>query len=155
MNYKFLNRATIFPLIASSTGLALLLWNVYPLAATQEAGQPRAKTFVAIDTKVPLADLKPMSELAIPGKRAISSASKDFYSNDVRVGVFEGEPGIARVTDWPHDEFITLIFGEVVITDAAGTTRIFRGGDSFVLPKGFTGTYEIKTKMREIYVFGP
>jgi uncharacterized cupin superfamily protein len=132
--------------------LALVTWQ----APSNGLETPtKGASFIVVNSKVPLNSFRPLSELAIPGRPSIVMSSNEFYSNDLRVGVFEGRPGIAKVTNWPHDEFITLILGDVVITDAAGKRQSFHSGDSFVLPRGFNGTYEAKTNMREIYVFGP
>lgn len=50
------------------------------------------------------------------------------------------------------DEFCFLLEGEVRLTDQSGQSRTFKAGDSFLVPKSFTGTWENLTEVRKIYV---
>lgn len=45
------------------------------------------------------------------------------------------------LSDWPIDEFIYLLEGQVELTDAQGNVRTFSKSEAFILPKGFTGTW--------------
>lgn len=42
-----------------------------------------------------------------------------------------------------RDEFCTIVSGHVRLTGEDGTTRTFRAGDSFLIPNGFRGTWEV------------
>ena len=69
-----------------------------------------------------------------------------------RVALWESEAGVLKSEAYPVDEFIYVLEGEVVTTDADGTRREFRAGDAFVLPRGWAGTWDMKTRFRKIIV---
>lgn len=66
-------------------------------------------------------------------------------------GVWECSPGIVAMSDWPYDEFCILLSGRVVITPMAGVAQDYAQGDAFVIPKGFTGTWDIRETVRKYY----
>jgi hypothetical protein len=77
--------------------------------------------------------------------------------------LFRGEELIAEVYEddalkmaisepFPHDEFILVLNGELILTDAAGVERTYAAGDSLVLPKGFTGIWHASANFRELVV---
>lgn len=49
----------------------------------------------------------------------------------------------------PCDEFVHVLDGALILTDAAGQAHEFRKGDSLLIPKGFTGTWETRANFRE------
>lgn len=70
-------------------------------------------------------------------------------------GVWEGRPGAWRVAYTEH-EFCHLLAGVVVVRDDGGGERTFRAGDTFVMPAGFTGTWEVVEAARKLYaIFEP
>jgi uncharacterized cupin superfamily protein len=69
-----------------------------------------------------------------------------------RVAFWESEAGALRSRDYPKDEFIYVLEGTVVTTDANGTQREFHAGDAFVLPKGWAGLWDMKTHFKKIIV---
>jgi uncharacterized cupin superfamily protein len=69
-----------------------------------------------------------------------------------RVAFWESEAGVLRSFNYPMDEFIYVLEGNVVTTDADGTRHEFRVGDTFVLPKGWVGTWDMKTHFKKIIV---
>ena len=46
-----------------------------------------------------------------------------------------------RLSDWPVDEFMYFLEGQVEITNEDGSSRIYGPGDAIVMPKGFNGTW--------------
>lgn len=66
-------------------------------------------------------------------------------------GVWQCTPGIIAMSDWPYDEFCVLLAGRVVITPQDGQAREYRQGDAFVIPKGFTGTWDVQETIRKYY----
>jgi uncharacterized cupin superfamily protein len=66
-------------------------------------------------------------------------------------GIWQGEPGRWRVR-YTEEEYCEVLAGASVITDAAGTSRTVRAGDRFVIPAGFTGTWEVLETTRKVYV---
>lgn len=66
-------------------------------------------------------------------------------------GVWQCTPGVVRMSRWPYNEFCVLLSGRVVITPDGGEPREHRAGDAFVIPHGFTGTWEIRETVRKYY----
>jgi uncharacterized cupin superfamily protein len=58
-----------------------------------------------------------------------------------------------RVSEpFAHDEFIYILSGELVLTDASGAESQYVAGDSLVVPKGFTGVWHMRGNFRELVV---
>lgn len=66
-------------------------------------------------------------------------------------GVWQCTPGIVAMADWPYDELCVLLAGRVVITPQGGAPTEYRQGDAFAIPKGFTGTWDIRETIRKYY----
>lgn len=109
------------------------------------------KEITRVEPAIALEDFKPLTVFAAPGKAVPAAASHETYkgADGLRVGVWEGEPGTLQLTDYPFDEFCLIVAGELVVTGTGGKPLIFRAGDSFIIPKGFSGTWEMKTKVRK------
>jgi uncharacterized cupin superfamily protein len=92
-----------------------------------------------------------------PQERIIAGESihrnKRFYEGDITVGIYESEPLTLRIDDFPIDEFVTVISGKLVLTVAGEEPQHFEAGDSALIPKGFTGTWEMQGNYRELFVF--
>jgi uncharacterized cupin superfamily protein len=58
------------------------------------------------------------------------------------VGVWRSEPGAWRIR-YTEDEYCELLEGVSVVTDAGGRATTLRAGDTFVIPRGFEGTWEV------------
>jgi uncharacterized cupin superfamily protein len=69
-----------------------------------------------------------------------------------KVALWESEPGALQAQNYPMDEFIFVLEGHLVTTDADGTRREFHAGDTFVLPKGWAGTWDMKTRFKKLLV---
>ena len=65
-------------------------------------------------------------------------------------GVWESTVG-----KWPirytENEFCAILEGKVVLTDDSGRSETFAQGDSFVIPSGFTGTWETVEPVKKWY----
>jgi uncharacterized cupin superfamily protein len=55
-------------------------------------------------------------------------------------------------SDQPYDEFVYVLQGSCVLTAKGGQPRTFEVGDFFIVPKGFTGTWEVRGNYRELIV---
>ncbi len=66
-------------------------------------------------------------------------------------GFWASQPSRDEV-NYTEDEFCQILEGVVHLTDAAGHTEIYRAGDSFVIPRGFTGIWETVEAVRKFYV---
>src|SRR5262245_30564866 len=70
-------------------------------------------------------------------------------------GVWAATRGAWRVRYSEH-EFCHLLSGRVAITGETGERQEFGTGDSFVIPSGFTGTWEVLEDCRKLYaIFEP
>ena len=64
-------------------------------------------------------------------------------SGEYACGVWEGEPGTIPLASYPVDEFCTILAGHVTLVGANGTRQTFERGMSFVVPVGFSGSWEM------------
>lgn len=69
-----------------------------------------------------------------------------------KVGLWEAGPGTLVPTDYPNDEYCLVLEGRVEITNRDGTTAAFGPGDSFVIPKGWAGTWHMPTAFKKQFV---
>lgn len=78
----------------------------------------------------------------------------DFSSTDGRleVGIAVHDTVTLELSDWPIDEFMYFIEGQVEILDAEGMGRIYGPGDAIVMPKGFSGTWRQLGPLKKIAV---
>jgi uncharacterized cupin superfamily protein len=75
-----------------------------------------------------------------------------FEGKQLRASVFECTPAKTnhRTRPTDGDEFVTVLSGELILTEPDGTVQEFRPGDSLVLPAGYTGTWEMRGNYREL-----
>jgi uncharacterized cupin superfamily protein len=66
-------------------------------------------------------------------------------------GFWEAMPGTYRVV-YAADEFIHMFEGKVTLSEDNGPTRQFSAGDSFQIPKGFTGLWKTEERIRKVFV---
>lgn len=66
-------------------------------------------------------------------------------------GMWQCTPGVVRMERWPYNEMCVLLAGRVVITPDDGEPREYRAGDAFVIPHGFTGTWDVRETVRKYY----
>ena len=57
-------------------------------------------------------------------------------------GVWSSEPGKWKIS-YTEEEFCHMIAGRSIITENGGRSVQVLAGDSFVIPRGFTGTWEV------------
>lgn len=66
-------------------------------------------------------------------------------------GVWECEPGTWRIR-YTEEEYCRILEGRSVLTAADGTSEAVSGGDEFVIPRGFEGTWQVLERTRKVYV---
>jgi uncharacterized cupin superfamily protein len=79
---------------------------------------------------------------------------QNFFSDKTgqfHCGVWESTPGRWRVS-YTENEFCHVTRGRVRIADQHGCTKEFGPGDSFVIPAGFKGEWEVLEAMKKLYV---
>jgi len=76
-----------------------------------------------------------------------------FRGEELIAEVYEDDAHKRTVSEpFPHDEYIYVLSGELILTDTAGVERTYTVGDSLVLPKGFTGLWQTRGTFRELVV---
>lgn len=77
-----------------------------------------------------------------------SESSKQFTA-----GIWSGEPGLIsfETIAYPFDDFMHLLSGKVKLTDIEGNEQIFSAGDTFLISKGWRGTWETVEPTRKLY----
>lgn len=66
-------------------------------------------------------------------------------------GIWESSPGRWRVS-YTENEFCHITAGEVQIESEDGEVWTFSAGDSFVIPAGFAGTWNVPKALSKLYV---
>ncbi len=84
---------------------------------------------------------RPLQRIA----NAYSSHDQAFHC-----GVWEGDIGAWRVRYTEH-EFCHMLAGRVRILGDDGSERIVAAGQSFVIPAGFSGIWEVLESARKLY----
>ncbi len=78
-----------------------------------------------------------------------------FQGDELVIEVYEDGPATFAVTEpFPFDEFVLVLSGKLILTDAGGQVHEFVAGDSLVVPKGFTGTWKMLGNYRELVAIG-
>lgn len=75
-----------------------------------------------------------------------TDGSGQFFS-----GIWESTPGKWRV-NYAEEEFCAILEGRVVLTNSENIAETFVKGDAFIIPKGFTGTWETIEAVKKWYV---
>lgn len=73
-------------------------------------------------------------------------------ADDSLGGLWEGEPGHVSFDSWPYTEFCVMLAGRVALVDREGGRREFIAGDAFVVPRGFSGTWQTLEPARKYFV---
>jgi uncharacterized cupin superfamily protein len=99
----------------------------------------------------PTTEYRPDAERIVAGD-PVQTVVNVYDSGDGKfsTGLWSGEPGTWRVA-YTEDETCHLLEGEVVLRGDDGGVATYRAGDSFVVPAGFTGTWEVVRRARKLY----
>lgn len=65
-------------------------------------------------------------------------------------GFWQSEVGKWRIS-YTEEETCYLLEGVSIVSDEDGNATTLRAGDSFVIPKGFVGTWEVVEPSRKLY----
>lgn len=72
-------------------------------------------------------------------------------TNKFFVGIWHSEKGKWRIS-YTEEETCQILEGESTITDDSGNSTTVASGDSFVIPRGFVGTWEVVTPTKKNFV---
>ena len=59
---------------------------------------------------------------------------------------------VLRIDNYDIDEFVLVVSGALILTADGGAPQKFEAGESVLVPKGFTGTWEMQGEFRELVV---
>lgn len=71
-------------------------------------------------------------------------------SGAFNAGIWEADACTEKFTS-NHEELCHILEGVVRLTDSSGDSKIFKAGESFTIPVGFSGTWENLVKVKKIY----
>jgi uncharacterized cupin superfamily protein len=96
-------------------------------------------------------------EMVVAGQKDFDGSYKgtiqyDGVANEFIAGLWESGPGVLQTDAYPHDEYCLVLEGTLVVTNRSGSKDEFKPGDSFVIPKGWAGTWDMRTKFKKQYV---
>jgi uncharacterized protein len=129
-------------------------------AANERAAKP-SRTMSIIDLSKPALDAATFSTspdhpfMQNADKTPILAGEVDTFSsadNRLSVGLSKYKKVTLKLTNWPVDEVMLLLEGQVEITDSVGHSKIYKAGDLFIMPKGFNGTWRQLTDIKKMQV---
>ncbi|MCP3976392.1 MAG: DUF861 domain-containing protein [bacterium] len=77
-----------------------------------------------------------------------------YFTNDTEdmfVGLWDSTPFESEMAPFPTHEFVQLLEGVIVITEADGTVTSFEEGDIFFVPKGTVCSWSVPRYVRKHY----
>ena len=95
---------------------------------------------------------RPQAERILAGD-PVQRAWNLYSSDDGRfhAGLWECAVGKWRVA-FTENEFCQILAGEILVAGDDGSERLWRAGEAFVSPAGFTGTWDVRVAARKYYV---
>ena len=75
-----------------------------------------------------------------------------YYGEQLIMEVYEDGPATFRFDPFIFDEFVLVLNGKLILTGTDGVSQEYIAGDSFVVPKGFAGTWKMLGNYRELVV---
>lgn len=86
-------------------------------------------------------------------KGLLKTSERRVFAGEFVADVWHTEDGgVLAVDGQPFDQFVQVLSGRAVLRAHDGTTRSFKKGDSFVVPKGFVGTWSMTAGYRELLI---
>ena len=148
-------RTSLARFVTAATICAFALIGHFVATAGAKAG---GKEIVRVDrAATPTESGKYPPEMVVPGKGAFdgSYTSKIEYRSGDRkftVGLWQSEPGVLQTDGYPHDEYCLALDGHLIVTNRSGRREEFNPGDTFVIPKGWAGTWNMTSRFKKQYV---
>jgi uncharacterized cupin superfamily protein len=141
--------------VATSVICALALVGVLGAAAH---AQTDGEEITRMDRKAtPTEPGKYPSDMVVPGGNAFDgsyTSLPEYRPADRKftVALWESGPGILKTEGYPHDEYCLVLEGHLIVTNRSGRREEFNPGDTFVIPKGWAGTWNMTTRFKKQYV---
>ena len=78
---------------------------------------------------------------------------KVLHEGEFVVALYEAMPAVIDISEpYPYDEYVRVLEGSVVLTSSLGERQSYEAGDAFLVPVGWTGTWEMPTRFRELII---
>ena len=89
-----------------------------------------------------------------PDELVLSGTNKHWqkilHLGEFAVVLYESEAAVIDISySFPYDEYVLVLEGEVILTSTSGEKQRYGVGESFVVPKGWMGTWDMPVKYRE------
>ena len=120
-------------------------------------------TFVKAEVEVLSLNTKDLQEAALesipawPEEMVLSGTNqhwqKVLHEGEFVVALYEAMPAVIDISEpYPYDEYVRVLEGSVVLTSSEGERQSYEAGDAFLVPVGWTGTWEMPTRFRELII---
>ena len=128
------------------------------LAATQLSAQPVIDVLPLDKDAFRVTELESIPPW--PDGTVLSGANehwqKVIHKGDFVVALYESMPALIDVSyPFAYDEFVTVLEGKVILTSLSGEKQTYSVGDSFLVPKGWQGTWDMPVKLSLIHISEP
>lgn len=90
------------------------------------------------------------AEIILSGKS--KSKSRTLFGGEFVALVYESSALKLALNNYPFDEFVHIENGTLILTPEGGEPQTFNKGASLVVPKGFTGTWDMSEGYREFII---
>ena len=125
------------------------------LAATQLSAQPVIDVLPLDKDAFRVTELESIPPW--PDGTVLSGANehwqKVIHKGDFVVALYESEAALIDVSyPFSYDEFVTVLEGRVILTSLSGEKQTYEVGDTFLVPKGWQGTWDMPVKFREMII---
>lgn len=120
------------------------------IVMTEAAAIPQLITFDRSPAETTVS--RPPADRVLDG--APEHTARNFFSDrtgQMFAGIWESTPGRWRVS-YTENEFCHITSGQVSVESSDGRRWMFKPGDSFVIPAGFSGVWHVLEPLRKLYV---
>lgn len=126
------------------------------LLATASFPAQAAPEVLALNAKE-LREMKLESIPPFPAEMVLKGESENWervlHQGDVVVAIFAAKPAVIEISDpFPYDEFVLILEGQVTLTHIDGEQQTYKAGETFLVPKGWLGTWDMPDNYREMIV---
>ena len=92
-----------------------------------------------------------------PEETAVSGSlrhwEKVVFRGEELIGcIWKSESGVLRDVDYPFDQVVFVMEGELTLKPDNGKEEHYKKGDIFLYPKGFTGLWEMPGDYKELII---
>jgi uncharacterized cupin superfamily protein len=131
--------------------------------AAPDAARRFRAIFVAMNAAIVRLDTSLEPDVSVPAADRVVEGTPEhrvwnYFTDSTQTffaGRWSGTRGKWRVR-YTENELCVMTAGRVVITSDLGERNSFRAGDAFVIPAGFSGTWEVLEDCAKIYaIFEP